>query len=388
VARKPGALEGVASGRQFVNLQPHYRNKNVLVTGHTGFKGAWLTEWLLLLGARVTGYSLGPPTNPALFDQLGLRRRIRHLEADIRDGESLHRAVLEIEPDFVFHLAAQSLVRRSYAEPRETFDVNVMGTISLLEALRGWSRRCAVVLATTDKVYAPREAGPAHSESDPLGGHDPYSASKAAAEIAIAAYRRSYFFGAETSVRIASGRSGNVIGGGDWGANRIVPDCIRSLRAGDTIVLRHPTATRPWQFVLEPLSGYLELAAKLFEPPDPPERLSGAFNFGPAPKPAPSVTELVTEILKYWPGQWLAKDDNTFHEAAHLALETDKAARLLNWSVTYDFATAVRETAFWYRQSNVFAEGDTDSFVELTRQQIVSYEQARESKACTRARPA
>jgi CDP-glucose 4,6-dehydratase len=322
-----------------------------------------------------------------LFDQLGLQHRIRHFEADIRDTESLHQVVLEAEPDFVFHLAAQSLVRQSYTQPRETFEVNVMGTINLLQALRDLRRCCAVVLATTDKVYAPSDPGRSHSETDPLGGDDPYSASKAAAEIAIAAYRRSYFVGTEPNVRIASGRSGNVIGGGDWAANRIVPDCIRSVREGQTIVVRRPAATRPWQFVLEPLSGYLELAAKLLEAPNMGEQLSSAFNFGPAEGHAPSVSQLVAEVLKYWPGQWLTQDDNLFYEASHLALSTDKAWRLLNWSATYDFATAVRETVLWYRESNAFPPGNTDEFVELTQRQIMEYEKARQGKAGAVASP-
>ena len=238
-----------------------YAGKRVLVTGHTGFKGSWLCEWLLGLGAKVTGYSLSPPTQPALFEQLGLAGRLRHIIGDIRDLPGLSRALRKARPDFVFHLAAQPLVRDSYANPVETFAVNLMGTVHVLEALRSVRHPCAAVFITTDKCYENREWAYGYREDDPLGGSDPYSASKGAAELAISSYRRS-FFGSHP-VRIASARAGNVIGGGDWAVDRIVPDCMRALEKGKPIPVRNPKATRPWQHVLEPLSGYLWLGACL-----------------------------------------------------------------------------------------------------------------------------
>jgi CDP-glucose 4,6-dehydratase len=323
-----------------------------------------------------------------LFDQLGLRDRVTHLEMDIRDASALRTAVRVAHPDFVFHLAAQSLVGRSYMSPAETFEVNVMGTINLLEALRDLSHPCTVVLATTDKVYQPGSHHHAHCETDPLGGQDPYSASKAAAEMAIAAYRHSYFSGQNGNVRLATGRSGNVLGGGDWAINRVVPDCIRSLKAGRDIPVRHPEATRPWQFVLEPLSGYLELAAQLFAAPEGTVELSGAFNFGPCRGSVYSVRDLVEEVLKYWPGQWRPDASNAFAESPHLSLATTKAASLLGWFPTYDFATAVEKTVWWYHQSAAFHRDDRAKFIELTRSQIVEYETARRNKSCAEAESA
>ena len=238
-----------------------YRGKSVLVTGHTGFKGAWLAEWLLALGARVHGYALESPTEPALFHQLGLADRLQHELGDVRDAAGVRQSVARAQPDFVFHLAAQALVRGSYVQPLETYATNVLGTANVLDALRTLEKPCAAVFITTDKCYENREWVHGYREEDPLGGHDPYSSSKAAAEIAIASWRRAFF--REHPVRIASARAGNVIGGGDWASDRIVPDCIRSLQAGQPIAVRNPNATRPWQHVLEPLSGYLGLGALL-----------------------------------------------------------------------------------------------------------------------------
>jgi CDP-glucose 4,6-dehydratase len=240
-----------------------YRGKSVFVTGHTGFKGSWLTAWLLELGAHVHGFAQPPPTTPALFDQLGLAARIQHELGDVRHFMAVQRSIAKAQPDFVFHLAAQPLVRRSYEEPLETYATNVLGTAHVLEALRGLQKPCAAVFITTGKCYENREWVHGYREEDPLGGHDPYSSSKAAAEIAIASWRRAFF--CDHPVKIASARAGNAIGGGDWAADRIVPDCIRSLQAGQPIAVRNPKATRPWQHVLEPLSGYLWLAALLYD---------------------------------------------------------------------------------------------------------------------------
>jgi len=238
-----------------------YAGKKVFVTGHTGFKGSWLCEWLLGLGAEVTGYSLRPPTQPALFEQIALAGRLKHIIGDIRDLPGLSRALKEAQPEFVFHLAAQPIVRDSYISPVQTFEVNLMGTVHVLEALRSVSHPCAAVLVTTDKCYENKEWAYGYREDAPLGGHDPYSASKAAAEVAISSYRRSFF--QSHPVSVASARAGNVIGGGDWAVDRIVPDCIRALEKKQPIPVRNPRATRPWQHVLEPLSGYLWLGACL-----------------------------------------------------------------------------------------------------------------------------
>ena len=259
-----------------------FRGKRIFLTGHTGFKGAWLSEWLLGLGAEVTGFSLPPTTSPCLFEQLNLHARLNHFEGDIRDGGFLSKAIYDSDPDFVFHLAAQALVRDSYEKPEETFTVNAMGTLHLLEALRKLQKPCTAVLVTTDKCYENREWIYGYREEDKLGGHDPYSASKAAAEIIIHSYRASFF--QNHPVRIASARAGNVIGGGDWAKDRIVPDCIRALQAAQPIPVRNKIATRPWQHVLEPLSGYLWLAAALSNPAlvnSSGDKLASAFNLGP-----------------------------------------------------------------------------------------------------------
>lgn len=370
-----------------------YAGKRVLVTGHTGFKGAWLSEWLLQLGAEVTGLALPPPTSPALFDQLGLASRLNHLTGDIRDAALVARVVRETKPQFVFHLAAQSLVRHSYAHPLETYATNVMGTAHVLEALRLAGTPCAAVMVTTDKCYENRESAHRYHEEDPLGGHDPYSSSKGAAELVIAAYRRSYFSGnaatpatdpLKSTVRVASARAGNVIGGGDWATDRIVPDCIRALQAGQPIPVRNKSATRPWQHVLEPLSGYLWLAACLANPrlaptsagePDFPlsgfsAQLCSAFNFGPSTEANRTVAALVQTILQHWPGKWEEKVvPGAVHEATLLQLAIDKAEHLLGWKPVWDFDETVRETVAWYR----IAAAASDSVASLTRRQIADY---------------
>ena len=343
-----------------------YAGKRVLVTGHTGFKGSWLCEWLLGLGAEVTGYSLQPPTQPALFEQLGLAGRLRHIVGDIRDLPGLSRALTEARPDFVFHLAAQTIVRDSYVKPVETFMVNLMGTVHFLETLRSVSHPCAAVFVTTDKCYENREWVYGYRENDPLGGHDPYSASKATAELAIASYRRSFF--QSHPVRITSARAGNVIGGGDWAADRIVPDCMRALEQGKPIAVRNPKATRPWQHVLEPLSGYLWLGACLAG--ERKTSLDTAFNFGPGHESNRTVVELVTEVLKHWPGRWQDQSDpNAVHEANLLQLATDKATALLRWAPVWTFPTTIEQTVRWYRE----AARQPQSIPALTTRQIQLY---------------
>jgi CDP-glucose 4,6-dehydratase len=348
-----------------------YRGRRVLVTGHTGFKGAWLAEWLLALGARVTGVALPPPTRPALFEQLGLGDRLDHVIGDVRDGETLERIVRDVRPEHVFHLAAQALVRPSYDAPVDTYATNVMGTVHLLEAVRRAGRPCVVVAITTDKCYENTGGGHAYREDDPLGGHDPYSASKAAAEIAIAGYRRSFFSAPGSVVHVASARAGNVIGGGDWARDRIVPDCIRGLQAGEPIPVRNPSATRPWQHVLEPLSGYLWLAARLGESAAAGcPALRSAFNFGPPIASNRAVADLVGEVLKHWPGRWEDRSDpGAVHEAASLHLATGKADHLLGWRALWSFEQSVARTVTWYRE----AEAGAGAAAALTRRQIADY---------------
>lgn len=352
-----------------------FRGKKVFLTGHTGFKGAWLSEWLLNLGAQVTGYSLPPNTKPSLFEQLGLRKRLTHIESDIRDSRKLTKAIHAAKPDFVFHLAAQAIVRESYSKPAETFDVNAMGTAHVLDALRNYKKPCAAVFVTTDKCYENREWIYGYREEDKLGGHDSYSASKAAAEIIIHSYRSSFF--QNHPVRIASARAGNVIGGGDWAKDRIVPDCIRALQKKQSIAVRNKTATRPWQHVLEPLSGYLWLAATLANPKFSranSQLIASAFNFGPGHESNRTVAELVAEVLKHWPGKWEDKSDlKAVHEAKLLQLATDKADALLGWSPTWNFSEAIENTVEWYR--DCATAKSPDEFQVQTLFQINQYEE-------------
>jgi CDP-glucose 4,6-dehydratase len=350
-----------------------YTGKVVWLSGHTGFKGAWLAEWLLALGAKVHGFSLPTPTSPALFEQLGLSHRVESEMGDVRDLDSVRRSIESVQPDFVLHLAAQSLVREGYARPVETYATNVQGTVHVVEALRKLTHPCAAVFVTTDKCYENREWDYGYREEDPLGGYDPYSSSKAAAELAIQAYRRSFF--GDSPVRIASARAGNVIGGGDWAADRVVPDCIRSLQQNRTIAIRNPTAIRPWQHVLEPLSGYLWLAAVLANHGQ--AHLNGhqpasAFNFGPGPEANRSVAQLVGEVLKSWPGKWeQISSPGAIHEATFLRLCGDKARHQLKWEPVWSFREAVAVTIDWYRHAGRGAEPETAR--ELTRAQISTY---------------
>ncbi len=362
--------------------EPHlfagaFNDRRVLVTGHTGFKGSWLCEWLLGLGAHITGLGLPPETNPALFTQLSLADRLDSVFGDIRNLDGVRRVVSEAQPDFVFHLAAQPLVRRSYREPLVTWQTNVQGTLHVLEALRAIEKPCVAVLVSTDKCYENREWLYGYRENDALGGRDPYSASKAAAEMAVSAWRQSYF--RDHPVRIATARAGNVIGGGDWAEDRIVPDCARAWIAGRPLRIRNPHATRPWQHVLEPLSGYLWLAASLARQTQPGSPLESAFNFGPGTGCNRSVRDLVEEGRAFVDGEWIdASDPNAPHEAALLQLAIDKAAALLGWRPIWAFTDSVRETLRWY--FDVAHDKDPAKAVGLTRDQIQAY--------CGRAREA
>jgi CDP-glucose 4,6-dehydratase len=332
-----------------------FAERSVFVTGHTGFKGSWLSLWLSRLGARVTGYALAPPTDPCAFLACGVPGVLAaHHEADIRDSARLGQAMRECAPDVVLHLAAQPLVRASYEQPRETIDVNVVGTASVLDAVRALGRPCVVVVVTSDKCYDNREHAFGYRETDPLGGLDPYSASKGAAEIVVASYRQSFFPPERMKVhgvRLASARAGNVIGGGDWAQDRIVADIARSLSIGQPVSVRNPRSTRPWQHVLEPLGGYLLLAARMLAAPDD-ARLPDAWNFGPSSLEAVTVGELVDLFVAAWgSGTWKdASLGEQPHEARLLRLSIDKAVTLLGWRPRWPVREAVRRTAAWYRR--------------------------------------
>ena len=355
-------------------MRETYSGRKVLVTGHTGFKGSWLCEWLLALGAEVHGYALEPPTRPSLFNQLKLAKRIAsHTIGDVRDLDLLVRTMRRVKPDFVFHLAAQPLVRLSYEKPAETFDTNVMGTVNVLEAARRIDRtqfghQISVVCITTDKVYENNEKGRPFRETDPFGGHDPYSASKGACEIVISSYRRSFFGTSDSPVWVASARAGNVIGGGDWAKDRIVPDAVRALCGGEAIPVRNKASTRPWQHVLEPLSGYLTLGAALAAR-ERFDEVCGGFNFGPNPKDNRTVRELVEEILKWRTGAWADRSDPAaVHEAGLLNLDIRKARRILGWKPRWNFSETVRQTVDWYGA----VENGADP-IEITQRQIGVY---------------
>lgn len=349
-----------------------YHGASVLVTGHTGFKGSWLCEWLLSLGAKVTGFALPPDTAPALFTQLGLESRLRHLCGDIRSAQAVRSTVIDTQPDFVFHLAAQPLVRRSYREPAYTWETNVLGTVHVLDALRDLGKPCAAVMVTSDKCYENLEQPAAYRETDRLGGHDPYSSSKAAAEVAIASWRRS-FFPVGHPVRIASVRAGNVIGGGDWAEDRILPDTIRALARGETVRVRNPSATRPWQHVLEPSSAYLALGEALASHPDH-ARLTTAFNVGPGHDANRSVAVLVETVLDHWPGSWDHRTDTAAcHEASLLQLDSNRIHDCIGWRPTWNFGDAVGRTVAWYRDAGRAAVGEAS---RRTLDDIRAYETA------------
>ena len=347
-------VEGVVNPDPLRLLPTAFAGRSVFVTGHTGFKGSWLSLWLTRLGARVTGYALPPSTDPNAFAALGVREILSaHHEGDIRDGTRLNQAMSACAPDVVLHLAAQPLVRASYLEPRETFEVNVVGTASVLDAVRALGRPCAVVVVTSDKCYDNREQVFGFRESDALGGLDPYSASKGAAELVVASYRHSFFAPEcvlEHGVRLASVRAGNVIGGGDWAQDRIVADIARSLSRGQPVPVRNPRSLRPWQHVLEPLGGYLLLAARMLVAPDD-TTLGDAWNFGPSSVEVVTVGELVDLFVSAWgSGSWQdASLAGQPHEARLLRLSIDKAVALLGWRPRWSVRQAVRRTALWYR---------------------------------------
>ena len=329
-----------------------FKNKTILVTGHTGFKGSWLCLWLAQLGAEVHGYALPPDTEPNHYAATKISELLTSEKlADLRDRDTLTKYIHAVHPDCIFHLAAQPLVRKSYAEPVETFDTNVMGSIYVMEAVRAMQKPCAVIMITSDKCYLNTGKAEGYVETDPLGGYDPYSASKASAEIAIASWRNAFFSPEkidEHNVHIASVRAGNVIGGGDWAEDRIIPDAVRAVVSGKQLDIRSPQAVRPWQHVLEPLSGYMLLAAKMLSGKN---GFENAWNFGPLLNDTATVSELIDKFYEYW-GKGKAFYDPkhaTLHEAAFLRLSSEKSISLLGWKPVWSLNETLVVTANWYK---------------------------------------
>ena len=347
-----------------------WRDRRVFVTGHTGFKGAWLVRWLHRLEAAVYGYALAPPTTPSLFEASSVKELLaRDHRADILDQQRLAEALNDAQPEVLFHLAAQSLVRESYRQPLETFATNILGTANVLEAARALSSLKAIVVITTDKCYENREWVHPYRENDPLGGADPYSASKAAAELVAGAYRCSFLGKRETACHLATARAGNVFGGGDWAAERLIPDCIRAFQRGEKVMLRYPRATRPWQHVLEPLAGYLMLAEQLAG--DAGADYATSWNFGPEAQDEASVEFVAKAIARAWgAGADIesAGDAPVYHEAGLLRLDSTKARVKLGWRPHWQLPEALVATAAWYKDA---AQGK--DLAQLTDQQIDSY---------------
>ncbi|MDE3178332.1 MAG: CDP-glucose 4,6-dehydratase [Acidobacteriota bacterium] len=352
-----------------------FKGRSVFITGHTGFKGSWLAIWLARLGATVTGYSLAPPTNPSNFAASSVRDCLSvHHEADIRNGRKLGAAIAASRPDVVFHLAAQALVRKSYRDPFLTYEVNAMGTLNLLECLRTSGRPAVVVIVTSDKCYENSGNYPPHSENDSLGGADPYSGSKAAAEIVAGSYRSSFFppdHIAHHGMKIATVRAGNVIGGGDWAEDRIVPDIVKAFSSGKTASIRNPRSIRPWQHVLNPLNGYLTLASRMLESDDP--GLCSGWNFGPAGASESTAADIANELSASWPGtSWRAAGSNGEPaEEPCLRLSIAKAVSKLGWEPHWNFDQAIARTCGWYK---AFYDAPERSSYELCVNDIADYE--------------
>jgi len=348
-----------------------FAEKKILVTGHTGFKGSWLTLWLTKLGAKVVGYSLEPPTKPSLFEILNLKEKIIHIIGDIRDEEKLKNIFKKYKPEIVFHLAAQPLVRVSYKEPKLTYETNVIGTLNLLEAVREIQSVRVVIVVTSDKCYENKEWFYGYREIDPLGGYDPYSASKACVEILVSSYRNSFFnpesYGKTHQTSVATVRAGNVIGGRDWQVDRLIPDCVKALSKGKPIKIRNPNAIRPWQHVLEPLSGYLILAQKMWKEPT---KYCEAWNFGPYEKDIATVKEIVEKVINLWgKGKYEVESDTQFHETGLLRLDISKAMIKLGWYPKWNLDIALEKTIKWYK---MFYRGKED-MLRYSLQEIKSY---------------
>jgi CDP-glucose 4,6-dehydratase len=350
-----------------------FRFKKVLITGNTGFKGSWLSIWLNSLGAEVYGLSKDVPTEPAMYTELGLKKIITHFQEDVRNYSAVKEIIEKVKPDFVFHMAAQAIVATSYKDPMDTITTNVMGTANVLEALKELNQKCTAIVITSDKCYDNVEWVWGYKESDAVGGQDIYSGSKGAAELIFKSYYHSFFKNTEKSnVRLASVRAGNVIGGGDWADYRIVPDCIRAWVKGESVEIRSPKATRPWQHVLEPLSGYLTIAQKLAENID----YNGeSFNFGPNAEYNKTVKELLDDLSKNWKlkqePSFLAEETSEFHEAGLLKLNCDKALFHLKWLPTLDYNKLIEFTSTWYYN---FYNTKTD-MLKFTNNQIKEYEE-------------
>jgi len=344
-----------------------FKGKSVFVTGHTGFKGSWLSYWLTLLGANVTGYALAPEYEGCLFDRLDMPSRMNHILGDVRDGEKLKAAVNKAQPEFVFHLAAQALVRRSYNDPITTFDTNVMGSAHLLEAIRACETVRSLVYITSDKCYLNKEWVWGYRETDELGGPDPYSASKAAAELVFRSYFQSYFKNRK-GLGCGSARAGNVIGGGDRSLDRIVPDIIRAAEQGQPVILRSPQATRPWQHVMDPVYGYMTLGAHLYH--NPGQYNGEGWNFGPPSSSIRTVKDLTDRLVKHWPGVGVVIDPpkDAPHEATLLHLSIEKAQSYLGWYPRYHFDQAVDATGSWYKRIQ-----SGEDAVQVTSQQIQEF---------------
>ena len=346
-----------------------YSGKKVLVTGHTGFKGSWLTLWLKHLGAEVLGYSLKPNTNPSMFEELKIDGKCRNVFADILDEKKLAESFKEFQPDIVFHLAAQPLVRLSYAEPVMTYKTNVIGSLNVLETARKCPAVKAFVNVTTDKCYENKEINRGYREDEPMGGYDMYSSSKGCVEILSSSFRRS-FLQDKNAMAMATARAGNVIGGGDWALDRLIPDCVRSINKGIDIEIRNPIAVRPWQHVLEPLSGYLLLGQKLLEEG---HKFADGFNFGPNEDSVLTVAEVAKTVTEFYgKGKVFVGEPSPLHEAGLLMLNIEKAEKVLNWTPTLTAKEAIRNTVEWYK--HFYAE-DTDIY-EFTMKQIKEYEES------------
>jgi CDP-glucose 4,6-dehydratase len=351
-----------------------WNNKRLFITGHTGFKGGWLSLWLASMGAKVTGYSIAPNTNPSFFELAKVARDLHcsHI-ADIRDLEKLEKAMLEARPDIVIHMAAQPLVRYSYINPVETYATNVMGTVHVLESIRKSSSVRAAVIVTTDKCYENKEWVWGYRENEPLGGFDPYSNSKGCAELVTSSYRQSFFSPEKYAlhqIAIASARAGNVIGGGDWSDDRLIPDAIKAFEANKPLVIRNPLATRPWQHVLEPLSGYLVLAQALYQQG---VQFDGAWNFGPRDEDARSVQEVINLVIKDWwlPASWIQDKSEQPHEAHSLKLDCSKARQFLNWEPRWGLEQAVNQITMWHA-----AHRNAQNLHEISLGQIAQYQKS------------
>lgn len=344
-----------------------YNGKRVFITGHSGFKGSWLTLWLLSLGAKVCGYSLEPNTHPSMFEELRMYGFCNSEYGNILNSAHLEEVMKQFNPDIVFHLAAQSLVRLSYKEPKLTYETNVMGTLNVLEVARKCKSVKAFVNVTTDKCYENNEINRGYKEDDAMGGYDMYSSSKGCAEILSSSFRRS-FLQEKESYALATARAGNVIGGGDWAEDRLIPDCIRYINSGEKIEIRNPLATRPWQHVLEPLSGYLLLGQKLLEDG---KKYAEGFNFGPDEESVLTVSEVAQKVCEcYGSGEVVVRKKDDLHEANLLMLNIEKAKNILGWIPTYNADEAIQKTVEWYKH---FYKNDVDMY-DFTMSQIEDYE--------------